>query len=126
MALASRLEAVAGAPALVGTPAFASALAGAPSSAKACQAAAKAADEAGEPSLAEMTGVAIELLSKRDEGFFLMVEAGRIDHGHHAGNAQRALTDTIALSDAVRLALENTKLPRHKVATVAQQSTSRA
>lgn len=68
----------------------------------------RAADEAGEPSLAEMTDVAIELLSKRDEGFFLMVEAGRIDHGHHAGNAQRALTDTIALSDAVRLALEKT------------------
>ena len=66
------------------------------------------ADEAGEPSLAEMTDIAIDILSKNDNGFFLMVEAGRIDHGHHAGNAQRALTDTIALSDAVRLALEKT------------------
>jgi alkaline phosphatase len=38
-----------------------------------------------------------------------MVEAGRIDHAHHAGNAYRALTDTIALSDAVRMAAELTK-----------------
>jgi len=68
----------------------------------------RASDESGEPSLAEMTGLAIDLLSKDEDGFFLMVEAGRIDHGHHAGNAYRALTDTIALSDAVRLALEKT------------------
>lgn len=33
-----------------------------------------------------------------------MVEAGRIDHAHHAGNAYRALTDAIALSDAVKAA----------------------
>ena len=33
-----------------------------------------------------------------------MVEGGRIDHAHHAGNAYRALTDTLALSDAVRTA----------------------
>ena len=26
-----------------------------------------------------------------------MVEGGRIDHAHHAGNAYRALTDTIAM-----------------------------
>jgi alkaline phosphatase len=35
-----------------------------------------------------------------------MVEAGRIDHAHHAGNAYRALTDTIALSEAVAVARE--------------------
>jgi alkaline phosphatase len=65
-------------------------------------------DAAGEPSLAEMTDIAIELLSKDPDGFFLMVEGGRIDHGHHAGNAYRALTETIAMSDAVRVALEKT------------------
>ncbi len=68
----------------------------------------RAADEAGEPSLAEMTGLAIDLLSRDEDGFFLMVEGGRIDHGHHAGNAERALTDTIAFSDAVRVALAKT------------------
>lgn len=61
-------------------------------------------DVAGEPSLAEMTGKAIELLSQDPDGYYLMVEAGRIDHGHHAGNAKRALTDTIALSEAVAAA----------------------
>ncbi len=68
----------------------------------------RADDAAGEPSLAEMTEIAIDLLSKDPDGFFLMVEGGRIDHGHHAGNAYRALTDTIALSDAVHVALKKT------------------
>jgi len=63
-------------------------------------------DPAGEPSLAELTSKAIDILAKDSEGFFLMVEAGRIDHGHHAANAERALTDTIALSDAVRVAID--------------------
>jgi alkaline phosphatase len=53
-----------------------------------------------EPSLAELTEKAIELLSS-EKGFFLMVEAGRIDHAHHAGSAVGALTDTVELSDAV-------------------------
>jgi alkaline phosphatase len=65
-------------------------------------------DGAGEPSLAEMTGKAIEILGKNPEGFYLMVESGRIDHAHHAGNAYRALTDTIALSEAVAVAKQMT------------------
>jgi alkaline phosphatase len=65
-------------------------------------------DAAGEPSLAEMTDKAIKVLQKNKKGYYLMVEAGRIDHGHHAGNAYRALTDTIALSDAVKKARELT------------------
>lgn len=62
-------------------------------------------DIAGEPSLAEMTTKAIRILEKNKKGFYLMIEAGRIDHAHHAGNAYRALTDTIALSDAVKAAV---------------------
>jgi len=68
----------------------------------------RADDVAGEPSLAEMTGKAIDILKKNKKGFYLMVEAGRIDHAHHAGNAYRALTDTVALSDAVKAALAKT------------------
>ena len=37
-----------------------------------------------------------------------MVEGGRIDHAHHAGNAYRALIDTIAFSDAVQAAVNST------------------
>lgn len=64
----------------------------------------RARDRLGEPSLAEMTRKAIEILKRNRHGFFLHVEAGRIDHAHHATNAIRALHDTIALSDAVRVA----------------------
>lgn len=70
----------------------------------------RAKDAAGEPSLAEMTVKAIEILSRDADGFVLMVEGGRIDHAHHLGNAYRALTDTIALSDAVRAALGHVDL----------------
>jgi alkaline phosphatase len=63
---------------------------------------------ADEPSLAEMTAKAIGILGNNRKGFYLMVEGGRIDHAHHAGNAYRALTDTLAFADAVRTAQELT------------------
>jgi alkaline phosphatase len=69
----------------------------------------RANDKAGEPSLTDMTAAAIRLLQRHPQGFFLQVEAGRIDHGHHAGNAQRALGDAIELSNAVRKAMELTR-----------------
>jgi len=61
-----------------------------------------------EPSLEEMTETAIRMLGNNGKGYFLMVEAGRIDHAHHAGNAAKALWDTIALSRAVKKATELT------------------
>ena len=57
-----------------------------------------------QPSLAEMTRAAIGLMEKRDQGYLLVVEGGQIDVAHHAGNAFRALDETIAFSDAVRMA----------------------
>jgi len=68
----------------------------------------RAKDPAGEPSLAEMTRTALTILRKNPKGFFLMVEGGRIDHGHHAGNAYRALTETIEFSHAVQAAVDMT------------------
>lgn len=65
-------------------------------------------DLAGEPSLSEMTSKAIDVLDNNDEGFFLTVESGRIDHGHHAGSAYSALTDTIEFSNAIEAAVKNT------------------
>ena len=68
------------------------------------------ADRAGssEPSLAHMTRVALDHLDTGEAGFFLLVEGGRIDHAHHFNNAYRALADTLALSDAVAVAIEKT------------------
>jgi alkaline phosphatase len=65
-------------------------------------------DPAGEPSLSEMTRTALSILKKNPKGFFLMVEGGRIDHGHHAGNAYRALTETIEFAHAVQAAVDTT------------------
>jgi alkaline phosphatase len=65
-------------------------------------------DRSGEPSLAEMTSAAIKVLKNNPNGFFMMVEGGRIDHAHHSGNAHRALADTTAFSDAVKAALTET------------------
>ena len=65
-------------------------------------------DVAGEPSLREMTSKALDVLDNNAEGYFLMVEAGRIDHGHHAGSAYSALSDTIELSEAVQAAMDAT------------------
>jgi len=65
-------------------------------------------DPAGEPSLSAMTKKAIQILQKNNSGFFLMVEGGRIDHAHHAGNAHRALQDTREFANAVQTARELT------------------
>ncbi len=65
-------------------------------------------DAGGEPSLAEMTRAAIEVLEGDPDGYFLMVEGGRIDHALHGGNAFRALGETIAFADAVQAAVDAT------------------
>jgi alkaline phosphatase len=63
---------------------------------------------ADEPSLATMTARAIEQLARNPNGYFLMVEGGRIDHAHHLGNAYRALSETVAMAQAVATAVSLT------------------
>lgn len=75
-----------------------------------------------EPSLSEMTSKSIDILSRNKKGYFLMVEAGRIDHAHHNGNAFRALTDTIELSNAVRAALAKVDLDETLIVVTADHS----
>jgi alkaline phosphatase len=65
-------------------------------------------DKAGEPHIADMTRAAITRLSQDQDGYILMVEGGRIDHGHHGGNAIRALEDAMAFDLAIATALEMT------------------
>jgi alkaline phosphatase len=59
-----------------------------------------------EPSLAEMTGKAIELLSADPDGFFLLVEGSQVDWGHHANDPIHSVYDFLAFDDAVRVALD--------------------
>ncbi|XP_040190415.1 alkaline phosphatase, tissue-nonspecific isozyme [Rana temporaria] len=61
-----------------------------------------------EPSLVEMVKVAISILKKNPKGFFLLVEGGRIDHGHHEGKAKHALHEAIQMDIAIGLAGEMT------------------
>ena len=64
-------------------------------------------DRTDQPSLAAMSVAAIDRLSEGEGGFFLLIEGGRVDHGHHAGNAARALGDLIAFDDALAAVLDS-------------------
>lgn len=65
-------------------------------------------DNSSEPTLTEMTAAAIRHLSNRPSGYYLMVEGGRIDHGHHVGIAALALSETQEFARAVAFAVANT------------------
>lgn len=57
-----------------------------------------------EPLLTDMTRKAIQMLQKDENGFFLLVEGGRIDHAHHANRARQSLDETAEFARAVELA----------------------
>lgn len=74
------------------------------------------------PSLAEMTGKALDMLSANKDGFFLMVEGGRIDHGHHAGRAELALEEAREFDKAVRLVLDRVDMSETLILVTADHS----
>jgi alkaline phosphatase len=63
-----------------------------------------------QPSLSEMTTKAMDILSTNPNGYFLMVEGGRIDHALHSTNAKRALQDTVAFDNAIKAAIDKARL----------------
>lgn len=67
-------------------------------------------DPAKEPSLAEMTTKAMDLLANNKKGYFLMVEGGRIDQALHPTLARKALQDAKAFDDAIAAAIAKVKL----------------
>jgi alkaline phosphatase len=56
---------------------------------------------AGTPSLEDLTMAAIDLLLASGNPFFLMVEAGRIDHAAHANDIARMIPEVIELHEVV-------------------------
>lgn len=70
---------------------------------------------ANEPSLAEMTTKAIELLTEggqgkhRSKGFFLQVESASIDKRNHASQPCEQIGETVNFDEAVRVALDFAK-----------------
>ncbi|MEP2735479.1 MAG: alkaline phosphatase [Erythrobacter sp.] len=63
---------------------------------------------AGEPTLTEMTKQAIARIKDDPDGYYLMVESGRIDHGHHAGKAGFALEEAVEFANAIQAAIDST------------------
>ena len=59
-----------------------------------------------EPSLAEMTRAAIGALSKNEKGFFLFVEASKVDWAAHDNDPTGVVSDLLAYDEAVRAALD--------------------
>ncbi len=58
------------------------------------------------PTLAEMTSAALEALSRRDEGFFMLVEGGLIDYAGHANDPGTMLHEILDFDEAVGKGLE--------------------
>lgn len=61
-------------------------------------------DSSKEPSLEEMTTKALEVLSKNNNGFFLMVEGSEVDWANHANDPVAVVSDVIAFDKAVKVA----------------------
>jgi alkaline phosphatase len=59
-----------------------------------------------QPDLTDQVSAALDILSKNDKGFVLMVESGRIDKYSHSLDWERSVYDTIMLDNAVKLATE--------------------
>jgi alkaline phosphatase len=57
-----------------------------------------------QPDLTEQVSAALNVLSRNDAGFFLMVESGMIDKYTHLLDMERAVYDTIMLDNAVKVA----------------------
>ena len=75
------------------------------------------------PGIVEMTKTAIKFLQKsQEQGFFLLVEGGRIDHAHHKNQALRALEEAVAMDQAIQLALQMTDARETLVIVTADHS----
>ncbi|KNC67687.1 alkaline phosphatase [Pseudoalteromonas ardens] len=61
----------------------------------------KADNSCTQPSLKEMTVKALDILSKDEDGFFLMIEGGQIDWAGHANDAGWMLNELLKFDEAV-------------------------
>lgn len=61
---------------------------------------------AGVPSLAEQTRFALDRLGKDRNGFFLQIEAARVDHAAHENDTAGLVFDQMEFDEAVKVAME--------------------
>jgi alkaline phosphatase len=60
----------------------------------------------GEPTLAEMTEAALDILEKDRDGLFLMVEGSQIDWADHANNTAYQVAESLAFDESVKVVLD--------------------
>lgn len=82
------------------------------------------ADEVVQPTLKEMTEKSLEVLSKNENGFVLMVEGGRIDTAHHDTLAQLALDEANEFQKAIEFVKNKTNEEDTLIVVTADHSTS--
>ena len=75
-----------------------------------------------EPTLTQMATTAVRLLEADNDGYFLLVEGGRIDHAHHDGKPGWAMLETQEFANAVAAVLEMVDLEETLVMVTADHS----
>ena len=76
-----------------------------------------------EPTFTEMVEFAVDFLSDRGKGFFLMAEAGRIDHASHDSLVRDMLEETLELDNCVGRLLKHPKLKDTLIVITADHET---
>lgn len=66
------------------------------------------ADNVTTPTLTEMVSKALDIFQRNDQRYFLFVEGGRIDHGHHSTQAIKAIDETVEFQKAIDMARTRT------------------
>uniref|UniRef100_A0A182J4L8 Alkaline phosphatase n=1 Tax=Anopheles atroparvus TaxID=41427 RepID=A0A182J4L8_ANOAO len=80
------------------------------------------ADEQQMPSLTEMVSKAMDVLERNGDGYFLFVEGGRIDHGHHYTQPIRAFDETVEFAKAIEMARSRTSQDNTLIVVTADHS----
>jgi alkaline phosphatase len=76
-------------------------------------------DPAVEPSLAEMTRKALQILSQKKKGFFIMIEGSEIDWAEHANDPVGCGSEVLAFDAAVQAAFEFAQKDGHTAIVIA-------
>lgn len=75
-----------------------------------------------QPGLLDMAKAALQQLAEHEAGYLLVIEAGRIDHGHHDGQAYKALTETQELHNTLAWVQANIDLQETLLIVTADHS----
>ena len=78
-----------------------------------------------DPTLAELSRLALAILGRDGKPFLLMIEGGRIDHAAHSFDAAGVVAETAAFDEAVAAALEfQRRRPRTLILLTADHATA--